>query len=167
MASNDQPVEQKSKSQQRREALALQKLGAELLELDSQALARLPLSDALSEAVAAARQMKHHGARRRQLRYIGKLLRLQDTLPLVDAMNERRQDTRREAERFKRIERWRDRLLQEGDHALTELLESFPSADVTQLRQLMRNARKAQAAGKPPTAARALFRFLRELMAGE
>ena len=165
MTPDDQPDEQKSKSQLKREALALQKLGANLLELESQVLAQLPLTDALHDAIEAARHMRQHGARRRQLRYIGKLLRAQDTAPLVAALNQHQHRTHQDAEHFKRLEQWRDRLIREGDSALNELLTHFPAADITRVHQLMRNARKEQTAGKPPTAARALFRYLRDLQA--
>lgn len=157
----------KSKSELKREAEALQRLGEELVALTPAELATLPLPENLLAAIEAAQRIGQHGARRRQLQYIGKLMRRIDAEPVARALEERRQATRRTALRLHEIERWRDRLLSEGDDALGELLELHPGADRSRLRQWMRNAGTEAARGAPPASARALFRYLRELLAAE
>lgn len=154
----------KSKSQVKREMKVLQDLGAELVGLGKERLAELPLDGSLREAISLAREIKAHGGRKRQLKYIGKLLRSRDTEAIRHALQQHRERDRRAAARFHQVEQWRDRLLNDGDAALEELLQSYPRADRQQIRILMRNAAKESAVGKPPAAARTLFRLLRQLI---
>ena len=86
-----------------------------------------------------------------------------DASPIESALQALHQQRRGEAESFHELERWRDRLLSEGDEALNDLLQQFPTADRQQLRQLQRQHQREQAAGKPPASSRKLFRYLREL----
>jgi len=151
-----------SKSQRKRDALALQALADELAQLSPTELDAVPLPDALRDAVVAARELSR-GAYRRQVRYLGRLLRDIDSDPIRSAVDARRGATHEDKARLKRLERWRERLVEEGDPAVAELLEEYPGADPQQLRQLLRNARREHAAGRPPRSYRQLFRFLREL----
>lgn len=163
----DKPLEPVSKSQRKRDSIACQKLGETLVDLTGQKLAALPLPDHLREAILEARGIKSHGARRRQLQYIGKLMRELDTRPIAEALEGLQREGAQDAARHHRIERWRERLLAEGDNALGALLEDHPGADRQHLRQLLRKARKEQSAGGPQPAARSLFRYLRDLFEGE
>ncbi len=156
---DDEPV---SKSQRKRDALALQALAEDLVQLTPSQLDGVPLSDELREAVAGARTLSR-GAYRRQLRYLGRLLRGMDAEPVKRAVDALSHASHADKARLRRLERWRERLIEEGDPAVTELLEAFPEADAQSLRQLVRNARKEQAAGRPPRSFRQLFRFLSEL----
>jgi ribosome-associated protein len=158
---NDNETPQ-SKSQRKRDALALQALADELARLSPTELDAVPLPDALRDAVVAARELSR-GAYRRQVRYLGRLLRDVDSSPIRSAVDARRGATHEDKARLKRLERWRERLVEEGDPAVAELLEEYPGADAQQLRQLLRNARKEHESCRPPRSYRQLFRFLREL----
>jgi ribosome-associated protein len=152
-----------SKSQRKRDSAALQDLGAELVEMSKLKLAAIPLDDDLREAIALAQSIKAHGGRKRQILYIGKLLRGTDVEPIREAIAKLDQTDAASVAHLHRLERWRERLLTEGNDALTQLLGEFPEADSQRLRQLIRNAQQEHAAGKPPKSSRELFKYLREL----
>lgn len=152
-----------SRSARKREAEALQRVGEQLVELPSQQLASIPMSDALREAVLTARRLDARGARRRQLQLVGKLMRREEVEPIQVALARLESGSAAAIAEQHRIERWRERLLGEPD-ALTEFLREHPQADSQQLRQLIRNARAEAAAEKPPKAARELFRLLRSYL---
>ena len=156
--------ETKSKSQIKREMKDLQSLGEELVNLSKDRLAELPLNSNLREAIALAQNIKAHGGRKRQLKFIGKLLRTSDADAILNALQLRKEKEHRATALFHHVEQWRNRLLEEGDTALEALLQEYPQADRQQIRMLIRNARKESEAGKPPAAARSLFRQLRELL---
>lgn len=159
----DGPDDEKSKSQLKREMTALQDLGEVLVELSAHELERIPLPEKLYDAVVAARGMPQRGARKRQLQYIGKVMRDVDVEPIREHLAELQSRSRQSASRQHHLERLRDLLLNEGDAAMEEVLRTFPNADRTHLRQLMREAHKEMLHNKPPHAARVLFRYLREL----
>jgi ribosome-associated protein len=162
MTDNIEP-EGVSKSQLKREMLELQLVGERLIKMSTAQLADFPLTPDLLDALEESRRIKGHGAMRRHVRRVGKLLRHADSdaiRQLLEAMDNR---DLVEKQRFHQLEQWRDRLLQDGDKAFPELLELYPNADRQQLRQLIRAAQKEQQASVPPAAARKLFRYLREL----
>jgi ribosome-associated protein len=150
-----------SKTQQKRAMLDLQALGIALVDLSAAQLAALALPAPLAAAVADARRMSQHGARRRQLQYIGKLMRDLDPEPIREQLAALRGQSARAAARQRRLEDWRARLL-EDDGALTAFAQEFPAADLQALRTAIRNARREQAGAKPPRAYREIFRLLRE-----
>ncbi|MDX1375427.1 MAG: ribosome biogenesis factor YjgA [Burkholderiales bacterium] len=150
-----------SKTQQKRAMHALQALGVALVELPEAQLAAMRLPEPLAAAIAQARGMKAHGARRRQLQLIGKLMRTIDPEPIREQLAALRGQSVQAAVRQRRLEDWRTRLL-EDDAALTAFAEEHPGADLQALRAAIRNARKEQAAAKPPRAYREVFRLLRE-----
>jgi len=149
-----------SKTQQKRVMHELQALGIALVELPAAQLAGLALPEALAAAVAEARRMTQHGARRRQLQYIGKLMRDVDPEPIRAQLAALRGQSAQAAAQHRRLEDWRARLL-EDDAALTAFAEAFPAADLQALRTAIRNARKEQTEAKPPRAFREIFRLLR------
>ncbi len=151
-----------SKSQRKRDALALQSLADELIRLSPSQLESVPLGDALRDGVIAGRSLTR-GAYRRHVRFLGRLLADTDVVPIRRAVDAFHGASHEDKARIKRLERWRGRLMEEGDQAVAELLEEFPGADPQQLRQLLRNAHKEHEAGRPPRSYRLLFRFLREL----
>jgi len=153
-----------SKSQLKRESEALQALGEELVELPASKLAKIPMPDTLAEAVTLARRINARGGRKRQLQYIGKIMRQIDAEPIQQAMDALRNEHLRENTRLHQLEQWRDRLLTEGDKALAELLDQQPDLDRQHLRQLIRNGQREAKQNKPPKSARELFRYLREMM---
>jgi len=159
----DSDFDRPSKSQLKREAHALQALGEQLVELPPEVLAPLELPDKLLEALALARQIKQHGGRKRQMQYIGKLMRGVDPEPIEALLDQRRQAQRQQARRLHVVEDWRDRLIAEGDAALGGFIEQYPQVERAELRQLVRNAQRERETGKPAGAARKLFRFIQAL----
>lgn len=151
-----------SKSQLKRESHALTDLGKELVELPQSKLEKIPMEENIREAVALARRISERGGRKRQLQYIGKLLRNTDAEPILAAVEALREEHLQANARMHRLEQWRDRLLAEGDSALAELLAQQPDADRQHLRQLLRNAQKEREQNKPPKSARELFKYLRD-----
>ena len=151
-----------SKSQRKREANELLDLAKNLITMPESRLKSLPLDTELREEVEFARSIRSHGARKRQLMTVGKMLRKRDNEQLLDAVNNVDQKNRKMNARFHHVEAWRDRLVSGGDQELSELLEQNPDINVQTLRQLIRNAQKEAKLGKAPTAARKLFKFLRE-----
>jgi ribosome-associated protein len=151
-----------SKSQLKRESHALTDLGKELVELPQNKLDKIPLEDNLADAIALARRIKERGGRKRQIQFIGKLLRKCDAEPIIAAMDQLKTEHLQENARQHKLEQWRDRLIEEGDSALGELLSQHPDADRQHLRQLLRNAQREKSQNKPPKSARELFKYLRD-----
>ncbi len=164
---SENDTDEVSRSQKRREALDVLKLAHALVELSDAQLARVPLSDELRDEVVRARAITQQIARKRQTQFLAKhLRRREDELePIRAALDHGRDHSRREAVHLHRVEQWRDRLIAEGDDALTELLQLLPQANRQQLRQLTRQACAERDASKPPRAQRELFRTLREMFA--
>jgi len=154
-----------SKSQHKRDMAALRDLGASLLDLPQARVDALPLDEKLAGALRDARRITSHEARRRQVQYIGKLMRDQDPAPIRAALAEAAGQSASARARQRQLEQWRERLIRD-DAALTEFAGEHPAADVQVLRTLIRNARKEIAGAHPPRAQRELFRLLRELAAG-
>ena len=150
----------KSKSQRKREALALQTLGESLIVLGESDLARIPLWPDLEAAVAGARGLER-AARRRQIRYIGRLLREGDSGPIAQALDTVRSPGRREAARHRRIERLRDALVQ-GEESPDTLRSALPGPDFQQLRRLVAAARREDGSEAAGPSGRRLYRFLRD-----
>jgi ribosome-associated protein len=150
-----------SKSQRKRESSALQDLGKALVKLPTDRVRKLDLPEALRAAVLEAQRINSHGALRRQMQYIGRLMRDVDAEPIVAQLDAIRGASDSAKAEFHALERWRERLLAD-DGALTDWLAIHPQADAQQLRQLIRNARREATEGKPPRASRALFRMLAE-----
>lgn len=139
----------------------LQELGAALVELGPARLETMALPEQLARAVQDARKITSHGARRRQMQFIGRLMRGVDPEPIRAALERMAGSSRAAAAKHKQLERWRARLL-EDDEALTEFAREHPAANMQALRALIRNARKELAGRRPPRAQRELFRVLRE-----
>lgn len=152
-----------SKTQRKKAMHALQSLGEALVGLSADQLERLDLPEALHEAVVEAGRIRSREARRRQLQYIGRLMRDVDAERIAEALARLRGESDAAKAKFHAIERWRARLLAD-DAALTDWLAANPGSDARLLRQLIRNARREKAVGKPPHASRALFRLLRQIM---
>lgn len=150
-----------SKSQRKREANALQDMGKELVGLSKDRLKKLDLPDVLRAEVLEAKRITSHGAIRRQMQLIGKIMRDVDADAIAEQLAEIRGESNVAKAAFHALEQWRDRLLKD-DQAATEWLARHPGTDAQQLRQLIRNARKEAAENKPPKSSRALFRLLRD-----
>lgn len=151
-----------SKSEIKRDAEELKRLGAELVELSSNSLDRIPLDEDLRTAIELAQKIKKEG-RRRQLQLIGKMLRSRDEDPIRQALDKLKNRHNQQVALFHKLEMLRDRLIAEGDDAMADVLQLYPDADRQQLRSMIRNAQKEKTASKPPKAARQIFQYLREL----
>ncbi len=123
---------------------ALQKLGESLMELSPERLAQLPLSKGLLEAFELARNLKHREAKRRQLQYIGKLMRAENYTEITAIMARIDDDNRLFRQHFQRLEKIRDQLIDDDQQALEDLLNDHPELDRQHLRQLIRQIRKQQ-----------------------
>lgn len=155
-----------SKSSRKREMHALQALGEQLVALSAERLGKVPLPDALRQAVLDARRFTKHEARRRQMQYIGKLMRSVDADAIRAAIGRAIGDSKEAVALMHRCERWRDRLL-DDDGALTEFLGEHPRADAQQLRATIRAARRERDTGEPPKHVRALYRWLHDTLGAE
>ncbi|HLA36065.1 MAG TPA: ribosome biogenesis factor YjgA [Rhodocyclaceae bacterium] len=151
-----------SKSQRKRESKALQDIGAELATLSRERLAKIEMPERLRDALREVQRITSHEAKRRQMQFIGRLMRDVDATPLRAALDEINGTSAAASARLQRLERWRAQLL-ENEAVLGEIARDFPQADLQRLRQLRRNALKESEQGKPPRAFRELFRELRAL----
>lgn len=152
-----------SKSQRKREVEGLQELGAKLPELNKEQLNKIPMGDALRSAVEEAQRLQPRSeASRRQAQYIGRLMRDEDPDAIQTALDQFEAGKQAHLQIFHKLERWRDRLILGDNSDLKAYLEEDSSADIQHLRQLLRNAQKEAKQGKPPVAARKLFKYLRE-----
>lgn len=164
---HDDESEYKSKTQIKQEMLALQKLGQELVNLGEAALKKMPMDDELEDAVMLARRInRKKDGFRRQLQFIGKLLRTRDVEPIEIALNELRNTHQRANQQFHKLEKTRDDLIARGDDAINELLGENPDLDRQKLRQLVRQANKEKQQNKPPKASREIFQYIKESTAG-
>jgi ribosome-associated protein len=157
-----------SRGEQRRQALAVLELALRLVEQSDATIARIPMDDDLRELVLASKKITAQIARKRQVQYLAKHMRRRDDEALAAiraALEHDKSEGRREAQALHQVEYWRDRLIADGDEALSELLAAHPDADRQHLRQLARNAHQEKLKNKAPHAYRELFRELRELLA--
>lgn len=145
---------------------ALQDLGEKLVTLPRDKLDKLELPEALLNAINEAKRITSNGAIRRQMQYIGRLMREVETEPIIDQLQ--RWEGRHSAEtaHFHQLERWRTRLLNE-DAALSEFLQLYPQTDSQHLRTLIRNSQREYIANKPPKSSRELFKLIRETIEAE
>lgn len=153
-----------SKTRRKKDMQALQDLGATLVGLDAAKLRALDLPERLADAIAQARSITRHEARRRQLQYVGRLMRDVDPGPLRAALERIETLPRAERAQFAAAERWRDRLL-EGDDAISAFTAAHPAANPVELAELVREARSERASGRPPHKFRALFRLVSKCIA--
>ena len=160
---DDEPELPPSKTKIKRQMHELRDLGAELVELGKDQLAQLDIPENLRDAVREIHRINKFGAQRRQMQYIGKLMREVDTAPILAKLNAWKGTSQQHTAYMHLLERWRDRLL-ESDTALTELLAAHPQTDAQHLRALIRNAQKEKEAGKPPKNFREIFQVLREII---
>jgi len=151
-----------SKTQRKKEMHALQALGAALVELGEAQLDALELPEGLAQAVREAKRIRSHEGRRRQMQYIGRLMREIDAVPIRARLDALGGQSAAAAAHHRRLEALRERLIGD-DGALTDYVASHAGADLQELRTLIRNARREQEEGRPPRAYRELFRLLKAL----
>jgi ribosome-associated protein len=152
-----------SKTRRKQEMHALQDLGERLGELKPEQLRQFDLPEALVIAITDYRRFTKWEAKRRQLQYIGRLMRDIDPAPIAALLGQWNQTSRVAVAGFHAAESWRDKLLA-GDAALDALVAQHPEVDRERIAKLTERARAERAAGKPPANARLLFRELSRLL---
>lgn len=155
-----------TRTQQRRDALAVLALANQLVELPASKLAKLDLPEDVLREIANTRRITAHIARKRQLAFLAKVMRRheQDVFDGVRAaLGENRERQRQETAAMHRMEALRDRLLTDTDAALGELIAQYPQVDRQHLRSLIRQAKAEKDANKPPRAYREIFQLLKQL----
>ncbi len=152
-----------SKTQRKKAVHELQDLGEELVGLNEERLAAVEMPERLRDAVMDARSITAHEARRRQMQYIGKIMRKVDAAPIRAALDAWRVQSDARTAAHKRVERWREQLLSDED-ALDQLLREYPRADMPRLRALVRGAVREREANQPPRSYRELYQALRSLL---
>lgn len=152
-----------SKSEIKRDAEDLKQLGEKLVNLTKANLTKVPLDDSLKDAIELAQRLQKE-ARRRQLQYIGKLLRSIDTEPIREALEKIENKHNQQQAMLHKLEILRDELVAKGDAVLTDLLNEHPSADRQQLRNLIRAAQKEKEQNKPSKAYREIYQILKTLI---
>jgi ribosome-associated protein len=163
MTDNSEPDLPLSKTRRKQEMHAIQEIGEQLVQLDLKRLKELDLPETLTDAILDAKRMSKHGAVRRQMQFIGKLMRDLDAAPVRQKLDAWNGLAMKQTAWLHQIERWRERLLSD-EKALEELGQKFPDADLQQLRALIRNAQKERLSNKPPKSFRALFQELQKFI---
>ncbi|OCG32660.1 hypothetical protein A9G33_03495 [Gilliamella sp. Choc3-5] len=149
-----------SKSEIKRDAEALKKLGVELVNLSKNEIDKIPLDEDLRYSIELAKKIKKEGYRR-QIQYIGKLLRNRDIEPITQALDKLKNRHNQQVAMFHKIEKLRDDLIETGDAEI--IIGLFPTADRQQLRALARAAKKGKEANKTQKVAKQIFQYLRDL----
>ena len=161
--STDISAEPPSKTSRKKAMHALQDLGEALVELPAERLAELDLPERLRDAIREARRITSHEARRRQLQFVGRLMREVDPEPLSAQLEAWAQAPRREKALLHRLEAWREKLLAEAQ-ALDELCADYPGIERSHWRNLIRRAGEERASGQPPKHYRQIFQELKSLL---
>lgn len=162
----EEEYERPSKSQRKREMTALQKIGEQLVNESPDRVKRTPMPENLRDAILECQRIRNHEGRRRQLQYIGKIMRSldEDTIAAINRTIESWKGLSKAETLFMHaLENQREKLLA-SETTLTEFLYKYPQADIQQLRTLIRNAKKETAAGKPPKAYREIYQLLKQIM---
>jgi ribosome-associated protein len=156
-----------SRTQQRREALAVLTLASQLIELPPSRLAKIDLPEDVRREIDITRRMTAHGAKKRQLAFLAKVMRRFDDEAFAGVraeLGENREKQRQENAAMHRLESMRDRLIAEDDSALPQLIAEHPQVDRQHLRSLIRQARvEKDTPNKPPKAYREIFQLLKDL----
>jgi ribosome-associated protein len=152
-----------SKTKIKKQMLDLQDIGEQLVALNKDQLKEIDLPETLRDAIIEAKRITKFGAIKRQMQYIGRLMRDVDPAPIIAKLEVWSGKSSQHIAYMHRVERWRERLL-ESDSALTEFLAEYPAADAQRLRSLIRNALKEKELLKPPKSFREIFQVLREIL---
>ena len=161
----DEEYDGPSKSELKRAMLALQKLGEQLVAEPKDRIMRVPMPDDVRKAILDSQRIKGHEGRRRQMQYVGKMMRSlneEQIAAIKKVMDGWKGQSKAETAAMHALERQREKLLA-NDQALTDLIAQYPDVDGQHLRTLIRNARKEQELSKPPKAYREIFQILKAL----
>lgn len=154
-----------NKTQIKKDIAVLLALGEEISTLPSAKITSLELPEKLEASIREIAKMPHKSARKRQLKFIAQLLYKMESQvePIFDKVAKFKNKSSHAIREHHLVEKWRDRLLKEGQFALTELVDDYPLANIQQLRQLIRNAQKEFATEKSPKSSRLIYRYLKAL----
>jgi ribosome-associated protein len=152
-----------SKSRRKREATHLQVVGKELVALPLDQVKRMGLPEELLEAVVECKRLTTHEGIRRQMQYIGRIMRNIDAQPIIDELERLKAPSKRQTALFHLAERWRDDLLAHDD-AQGKFVAEFAEADPRQLKILVEEARHERSASRAPKHARMLFHFVNDIV---
>ena len=151
-----------SKSQLKRESHAIQGLGKRLVGLSADQLARIPLDEPILEAVTLAHRIQNkRSALKRHYQFLGKLLRARDTVPSFAARADIDNESQRSLQQHHRAERWRDRIIEQGNDAIDALIDEIANADRRKLRQLWRNHQNAKTDAKRVQHSRLIYKEIK------
>lgn len=161
---NPEPGSQRpNKTQIKREIAEIQDIATRLIGLTDGSLKKMPIDDELHDAVLLARRIRNtREGYRRQLQLVTKLLRQSDYTAVQHELDGLQRSGDAENAKFHALERWRERILTQGDDGIQAFIDKYPETDRQKLRQLVRKAKKEQAEEKPPAAYRELFKYLRD-----
>lgn len=159
----EEQEEFKSRSQIKREMIALQQMGEQLADLSDAQIKAIDMPDELRKAVLSVKKVKSHGAKKRQLKFIGGLMRKVDISPINEALYELERGRSVQVAEFHMIEKLRDELIKGNDDIIEDVVGKYPEADRQKMRQLVRNSRKELHENKPPKSSRILFKYIRKL----
>lgn len=164
---NELDDDRPSRSQKKRDSTALQNMGEDLTTLSPGVLAKMPLTPGIRDAVREWHDVASHEGRRRQMQYIGRLMREEaDANALREALDSLKAGHAVETVSFKHLEKRRDELMLATSAELDSLLAPYPAEAQTALRDLIARAQNEREHGRPPQSFRALFRKLKELVEG-
>ena len=152
-----------NKTQLKKEISTLFALGETMSKLSAAHLQSLELPDNIHKAVSEVVDMPPTGARKRLLKYIAGQLHKMDVAPILEKLARIQNKSAHSVREHHILEHWRDKLINEGNEALTELFDEQPAADLQQIRQLLRTIKKETETGYPPKSARLLYRYLKTL----
>ena len=145
-----------SKTRRKKESRQLQDVGAALVELSREQLARIEMPETLREAVMACQRITKHEARRRQMQYIGKIMRNVDAGPIAEQLAALEAPSKRQTALFHVAEKWRDDLLADP-FAMERFAREFPHANAKRVQALLEAARAERAAKRAPKYVRERF----------
>lgn len=155
--------DQPSRSQLKRENQEFRDMGEQLVLLANSQLDKITLDDNIKAAIKEARRLKNLDARRRQIQYIGKLLRKIDVTEINHSLVKLNHQSQTFRQHFAKLEEWRNRFIIEGNDAIEDFIAQYPDADRQQLRNLQRQACREKALNKASTASEKLFKYIRQI----
>lgn len=162
--SEPQKPDDESKSQRKKDMIALQKMGESLIQLTTEQLVAIELPENLLTAIKHMKSLSANEAKRRQMQYIGKMMRHIDVEKIKQALKQKELSHKKETAQFHYVEEWRTKLLTQGDDSLNSFLIDYPQADRQQLRQLIRNAQQDRRNDKNTGAEKTLFKCLKTII---
>lgn len=160
----DLELEEISKTEVKKEMVVLQQLGVKLVGLSDSQLSKMSLPENLLDSIKLAKTITKNGGLKRQLKYIGKLMRYVDPEPIIQVMDDIANGNKKDTQSLHLKEQWRDWLLEGGKDKLTEFLNQYPSADMQRLRQLVRNHNTAKTEDKKKIISRQVYKIVSALI---